>query len=86
MYIYICTYTCVCVICNAPHTHTISQNNKHQAKVDVVREAMQDSLQVLLENDAKLQNLEKASEALTEQAKVCVCLWRGSVWLWLWGG
>lgn len=41
-----------------------------QAKVDVVRETMQDSLQVLLQNDGKLQRLEAASEAMTEQAKV----------------
>ena len=58
-----------------PHhftTHTsVTPLRVYQAKVDVVREAMQDSLQVLLQNDAKLQNLEKASEALTEQAKVC---------------
>lgn len=39
-------------------------------KVDVVRETMQDSLQMLLERDGKLQRLEAASEALTEQAKV----------------
>lgn len=56
-----------------------------QAKVDVVVETMQDSLQVLLQNDAKLQSLEQASEALTAQAKA-----RGHVvvvWLigWLCG-
>lgn len=43
--------------------------------MEVVRETMQDSLAVLLQNDAKLQSLEQASEALTEQAKARVCLY-----------
>lgn len=41
----------------------------------MVRETMQDSLAVLLQNDAKLQSLEQASEALTEQAKARICLY-----------